>query len=179
MIDADPPAIWAINPYALNTKWSDVRDIILPKYLGLFDDEFWDYGEMLASEGPWPWHSPVAVYPIKLNERVRAQRGWFTIHGNTRSALELQVPELVVQIVLKAGCMNEAFRFLTLAGINRFSIYPDMENLATWIRGKNLDWVARRLGQNGARQTKRRAMRDRNLWQHTLGDGAGPGDGRG
>lgn len=155
VIEADPPAIWAINPYGLNAKSWGTRDIVLPKYLGLFGDDFWDYGEMLASEGPWPWDSPVSVYPIQLNERVRAQRGWFTIHGNARSPLENQVPKLVMQLVLENGCMNEAFKFLNLAGFNRFSIYPDMENLASWIRKKNLDWIGKRKSQSGARLPER------------------------
>lgn len=134
------PAIWIVNPYKLNEQTWDLREIILPRYLGLDEDEeYWDFGELLAADGPWAWDGPVAIYP----ERVRAQRGWFTIHGNDRRALEAQLPRTVVKLILGPDCIASARGFLSLAGFNRFSIYPDLENLATWIRQEKLQWVDR------------------------------------
>src|ERR1043165_6974020 len=88
------PTIWILNPYALNDWTWDVRDIILPKYLGLDPntDEYRDFGEMLATEGDWYWDAPVAIYPAQIHDRVKAQRGWFTIHGQSRAPLEVQAP---------------------------------------------------------------------------------------
>lgn len=139
------PVIWVMRPTDLNQKTWDVDDIVLPRYLGLDDDdEFWDFGELLASDGEWAWDGPVAIYPVQLNDRVRAQRGWFTIHGNDRRPLDVQYSRLLTKIVLKRSCIEAAQRFLMLSGLNRFSIYPDLENLAGWIRAKNQDWAASR-----------------------------------
>jgi hypothetical protein len=136
------PVIWILNPYALNVRTWDKRDrdITLPKYLGLFKGHYWDFGELLAADGRWGWDKPVAIYPAQINDRVRAQRGWFTIHGNDRRPLENQVPDEVVKLVLYRKCVDEALKFLALAGVNRFSIYPDLENLARWIRQENVEY---------------------------------------
>jgi hypothetical protein len=134
-----PPAIWILNPYALNRKTWEIDEIISPRYLGLRGNNEADFGELLDEEDKyWQWDGPVAVYPIQLSERVRAQRGWFTIHGNNRSALEAQLPKLVSKIILKEQCVKEGLRFLELAGFNKFSIYPDYDSLAIWLKQKNM-----------------------------------------
>jgi len=136
------PAIWVLAPYALNSWSWKYRDIILPKYLGLDgEQEYWDFGELLAASGNWAWDNPVAIYPAQINDRVRAQRGWFTIHGNDRSPLEVQAPRYLLKLVLQPKCISEALNFLELAGLHRFSIYPDLDNLAAWIRQGNLAWA--------------------------------------
>jgi hypothetical protein len=145
------PAIWILNPYSLNEKTWDFRDIILPRYLGLQDQDYWDFGELLIGSGDWAWDGPVAIYPIQLSDRVRAQRGWFTIHGNNRSPLEAQYPKLVWKIILEKQCIEEALHFLQWAGFNKFSIYPDFDNLAIWLRQKNLRSTAAILAQRKAR----------------------------
>jgi hypothetical protein len=153
------PAIWAINPFALNeANWAEERDIILPRYLGMNDDdgEYWDFGELLLGDGDWAWDGPVAIYPIQINERVRAQRGWFTIHGQDRRALDEQYPQFVVKIVLEAGCLEGANDFLQLAGFNRFSIYPDLDNLARWLREQTVEWTKART----QRRKKKHLARD-------------------
>ena len=48
-----------------------------------------------------------AIYPIQINERVRAQRGWFTIHGDDRRPLEDQLPRLVGRLDLEPEAVRE------------------------------------------------------------------------
>lgn len=141
------PTIWLLNPYSLNEETLGNREIILPKYLGLKDDEFWDFGELLAADGSWGWKGPVAVFPIQINDRVRAQRGWFTVHGDDRRALDEQFPKLVAKLILTPNCVASAREFLKLAGLNRFSIYPDLENLSNWITAERSSWAERRKGK--------------------------------
>lgn len=151
-------AVWVMNPYALNAESCDVREIILPKYLGVDSDyDFWDFGELLTATGDWGWKGPVAIYPTQINDRVRAQRGWFTIHGEDRSPLDRQYPELLVKLRLKAGCASEIRELLRIAGLNRFSIYPDLENLALWISADRVAWAAERLASGPERDGSRLA----------------------
>jgi hypothetical protein len=152
------PVIWALNPYRLNSwTWKKgVRDIILPRYLGLQDDEeFWDFGELLLGTGDWAWDEAVAIYPAQINDRVRAQRGWFTIHGNDRRPLELQAPGDLIKLVLKPECVKQAIRFLELFGFHRFAVYPDLDNLALWVRQSNLAWADARRARKARRKGKR------------------------
>jgi len=146
--DADSePVVWAINPLALNAHKTSFgeREVLLPTSLVEFDDgDYPDLGDILMSEGDWPWDTACAIYPIQINERVRAQRGWFTIHGNNRAPLEQQVPSLVGRLDIAPSAVSEIMELLNTAGLNRFSIYPDLENLAGWLRGKNLNWASER-----------------------------------
>jgi hypothetical protein len=140
------PAVWVINPVALNASKKSLgqRDIWLPARLGLFDGEYWDFGDMLLGAGPWWWETAGAIYPIQINERVRAQRGWFTIHGEDREPLEKQVPHLVGRVDIEPAAVPEILTTLDTFGFNRFSIYPDLENLAGWLRSKSRSWAAQR-----------------------------------
>jgi FRG domain len=139
------PAIWITNPFKLNEETWGENDVVLPRNLG-FDEkrnQYWDFGEILGLPGDWGWGGPIAIYPIQINDRVRAQRGWFTIHGGDRRALEDQVPRHVVKLLLKGNCITAGLEFLRLGGFNRFSMYPDLDNLATWIREQKEQWVER------------------------------------
>jgi hypothetical protein len=150
------PAIWALNPYSLNEETLDVRDITLPRYLGLRgnDKDYWDFGELLAAEGEWEWDGPVAIYPVQLGDRVRAQRGWFTIHGNSRKPLEEQYPQLLRKIILEKKCIEE-LPFLEWAGFNKYSIYPDLDNLAIWLKQKNSEFVNTHSAKNASKRTSK------------------------
>jgi hypothetical protein len=161
---APEPAVFVINPYAMNEESIAEREITLPKYLGWNhdDNEFWEFGEMLAEGGDWPWDGPAAIYPIQLNERVRAQRGWFTIHGNSRLPIEEQMPRQVVKIIIEKSCHKDALHFLELSGFNQFSIYPDLDNLAAWIRDKNLLW-AEKFGKPKAGTRSRKKLKNSRL----------------
>lgn len=158
---ATEPAIWALNPYSLNEKTWDFRDIILPRYLGFQgnDEDYWDFGELLVAEGNWAWNGPVAIYPIQLGDRVRAQRGWFTIHGNSRKPIEHQYPRLLWKIILEKKCIEDGLLFLEWAGFNKSSIYPDLDNLAVWLRQKNLEFVTTHSAKNVAKRISKRAQK--------------------
>lgn len=133
------PAIWVLNPFALNVETLEEREITLPRYLGLDEckDDYWDFGELLASDGEWGWDGPAAIYPVQINDRVQAQSGWFTIHGNDRRPLEAQLPDKVVKLVLGPRCVQQSLEILRLAGLHRFSMYPDLDNLADWLSQQN------------------------------------------
>ncbi len=134
------PCIWALNPYALNEQtWLDddddetvsrPRDLVQPKYITYVDEDFWEYGEALIASDDWANDGPVAIYPLQISERMRAQRGWFTFHGNNRQPLDEQYPDLVVRIDLAGQAIAEAREFLNLAGLKPYSLYPDLDHLA-------------------------------------------------
>jgi hypothetical protein len=83
--EKDPPCVWVLNPYELNycslggKEW----DLYAPKNLGwdAKENTYYGYSELLL-EKSIGWEGPVAVYPEQRNDRMQAQRGWFTIHGD-------------------------------------------------------------------------------------------------
>jgi hypothetical protein len=87
------PCTWVLNPYALNQSdraW-EAHDLASPRYRGYIDgeNETYDYDDLLDREA-FHWKSPVSIYPIQRGNRVRAQRGWFTIQGTDERPLEQQ-----------------------------------------------------------------------------------------
>jgi len=140
------PAVWVMNPYQLNEQTWDQREIISPKYLGIEKDgEYWDFGELLDDTGEWGGDGRVAIYPVQINDRVRAQSGWFTIHGNDRRPLEVQYPGLLAKIVIEPACNNELKKMFEFTGMNKFSLYTDLDSLAEWLREDHLAWKNREL----------------------------------
>lgn len=136
--------IWVLNPYSLNVKTWTVRDLVQPKYLTYIDDEFWEYGEALIAEGRWTNNGPVAIYPLQISDRMRAQQGWFTFHGNDRRPLETQFPGCVARVDLAEGALAGAREFLDMAGLGPYAIYPDLDHLSQEIGFNNLATIPSR-----------------------------------
>jgi hypothetical protein len=137
---AAQPCVWLLNPYALNDHlgaWN-VRDLVSPRYLGYIekDDQTYDYGEVIDTD-LIHWSMPVAIYPIQRSNRVRAQRGWFTIQGTSSNPLEIQAPKNVAQVVLPAKAIGDALRFLEHGGLNEYTMYADLDSLARELHRKN------------------------------------------
>ena len=61
---------------------------------------------------------------------MRAQRGWFTMFGNSRKPLEVQCPRSVVRIDLTPASHQGGLEFLRMGGFKPYSIYPDLDHLA-------------------------------------------------
>jgi hypothetical protein len=134
------PCIWLLNPYALNAhvKAWRVRDLVSPRFLGYIkkDDTTYDYGEVV-DENLFHWTMPVAIYPIQRSNRVRAQRGWFTIHGIDQRPVELQAPMNVAQVLLPESPIGSAMAFLEQAGLNEYTVFADLDALARELHRKN------------------------------------------
>src|SRR5262249_37626900 len=85
------PCVWVLNPYALNDQdntWK-YRDLVAPQYLADQQGVVRDYDWFLHGQlPPFGWHHPVALYPLQLSDRLHAQSGYFTIHGEETEPLE-------------------------------------------------------------------------------------------
>jgi hypothetical protein len=139
------PGVTILNPYALNgISWkeeeADLGDLVLPIYLGIDKDdeneELHDYGYFLANSRPFAWEQPVAIYPRQMTSRVRAQQGWFTIHGEEYSPLEEQCPGVVRKVPLPREALPDAEAFLQTAGINTYLLFPELDGLSKHLKEK-------------------------------------------
>ena len=124
------PCIWILNPYLLNVhedSWLS-RELISPIYL--YDDDHDDYSDYLVSDKfEFGWKLPVALYPIQRSARLHAQRGYFTIHGNDRRPLEILYPDAVARVDISHEALPEINKFLEVAGINEYLLFPDLDSL--------------------------------------------------
>jgi hypothetical protein len=126
------PCIWLFNPYALNAhedSW-ETRDLISPEYLG--GKEGWKYSDFMIDfdDLKFGWQHPIALYPIQRSARLHAQRGYFTIHGDRIDTLDKIAPKVVKKVDIPLAVIPDAKKFLEMAGINDYSMFPDLDGLA-------------------------------------------------
>jgi TIR domain-containing protein/FRG domain-containing protein len=133
------PCIWVLNPYRLNKlEWSG--DLVHPPYLG-WDDrerEYYEYSDLLV-EGYMDWDWPTAIYPSHRTDRIEAQNGWFTIHGDEFVPIDKlrRRRSFLRKIPLPHAALEPARRFLQLSGIHHYSIFADLESLSLHLKEKN------------------------------------------
>lgn len=135
----DTPCIWVMNPYKLNLHYHKIRDLYSPERLD--DDEGNSYSDYLLNnhnEAFW-WKEPLAIYPVRRVDRLTTQGGYFTIQGTDQRPLE-EIVNKGKNIIAKVNLTPEAVaagrEFLDSAGINRYSVFPDLDGLAEFLNEK-------------------------------------------
>jgi hypothetical protein len=135
--ESKQPAIWVINPFKLAQGARKEND----KTIGLFHrDSDHDYFEkfLKGRELSWPYDAPMPYRPPKLIARIRAQRGFFTVHGVDRRPLDAIFPTIVRQVRFPASkdAIRDARVFLESAGIDALAMFPDEEGFAKRLRAR-------------------------------------------
>lgn len=137
------PCIWLLNPYKLNGIYSKWHGMIDPESLDsandIYDYSYSDYISFDPDAEKISWKKPIALYPIRRLERLTKQGGYFTIHGTDSRPIEKMIPaskNVWKQIPLPKEAVNEALKFLEYAGINHFTLFPDLDGLATYLNKK-------------------------------------------
>lgn len=151
--DNSSPTVWLLNPYALNKKSYGNESLINPITLKGFDysELYLEENDRLAVTALFygepshididnaPFETPLAiVFPLK-SDRLFAQKGLFTLQGRSLTPLDLhnEVNECVTKFELPQNAIRDAHDFLKLAGVNEFSIYPDLDGLSRYLKIAN------------------------------------------
>lgn len=121
------PCLWVLDPIKLNELSTQRPEIKRT------DSDF-NYKKVYWEKKPTPTTYPIAIEPPNRNDRIRAQRGTFTIHGEEQQPLNEIFPECVRRVVLPSAAIPEAWEFLEFANINPFSVFPDIEGLAPFVK---------------------------------------------
>jgi hypothetical protein len=120
-------AIYILNPITLN-EYSGIKRVpFIP------DDPDLKYRSIYWDKKPFAPTYPIAIEPIFSNERILAQRGVFTVHGDNTSPIHELCPKAVKRIVLKSNCIPEVLEFLEIANINESTVFPDASGIADFI----------------------------------------------
>ena len=129
------PCVWVLNPYWLNHVSTGCRWVFDTDDL-LQTDEDKIVREYLEDHSDLP-NLPIAVIPPHINERIVAQKSFFTVHGRLRNGLqavgkENDHRELVLRISY-AAVPGLTWRLAT-GGLTETTLFPDLEALAREIR---------------------------------------------
>ena len=140
------PCIWLLNPYRLNWKYHESGDLYSPENLDYWDEtekEYLTYSDLLLdteSQDKFWWNEPLALYPIRRVDRLTTQGGYFTIHGNDTRPIENIIPankKIWKQVPIPEEAIAGCELFLEQAGINEFTLFPDLDGLANYLNKKN------------------------------------------
>jgi hypothetical protein len=133
----DPASIWVLDPHQLNKLGCGRLGIVALHA---------DTADPATPPDPMQWHpsrvpppeplQTIAVAPTHTNPRMVQQRARFTQMGDSFLPLDEQFDgELVRQgrlrrIVLPPETFADAEEFLSAAGLDAFSFFPDLQGLA-------------------------------------------------
>lgn len=121
-------AIYVLDPIALN-EYSGVNKVPL-----IPDDEDFDYKKIYWEKRPYAPKYPIAIQPLFQNDRIFAQSGVFTVHGDDSSPIELLCPKAVKRVVLGQHAIDGANEFLETANITARTVFPDVQGVASYVR---------------------------------------------
>ncbi|MGG6309807.1 FRG domain-containing protein [Paenibacillus macerans] len=120
--------VWMLDPGALNIQAMGVQHLIDPITNG-------DYEEFLRTDKSFADYS-IALFPPKNSKRMTVQQGVFTLQGNSTKPLEaefngelMKTGELV-KIPLGIGLIDDIRSYLLQAGVNYYTLFPDLDGLA-------------------------------------------------
>lgn len=125
-------AVYVLDPLALNQLSGKDEIVNLP------DDKNFAYDTIYWLNKPFRAEKPIAIKPPLQSDRIRAQKGVFTVHGNSdiENQFEDSASNCFKKVILPAAAKEEARNFLLWANLDEFTIYPDIVGMAEHIKRK-------------------------------------------
>lgn len=127
--DGNDIGLYILNPKELNQYSKKAGIPIVPD-----DSMGLSYIENYIRKIPFPPQYPIAIKSNFINERVMAQRGMFTVHGDNLTEMEKLCPNAVKKFVISNDTVPEIKDFLEIANINEFTVFPDLHGLSSFIK---------------------------------------------
>lgn len=130
--DSENSALYILDPVSLN-RLSGREDVI-----NVPEDKGFDYKTIYWEKRPVQIEKPLAIRPGQQSDRIRAQKGVFTVHGIPGSGFENAAVDCYRKIILPSEAKEEAKDFLKWANLDEYTIYPDIVGMAHHIKRKIL-----------------------------------------
>lgn len=144
-------AVWAINPYELNSLTLGVDQLYCPGGLAsravrLPNGETFNLDSYLPEALDPLDHfqlpeAPIAIEARYSNARVKSQLGCFTVHGSQDVPLESWFPEdsrNLFRLTIKAEQRRSFLEDLYVLGVNEETIYQDLDSLVMRIKRERI-----------------------------------------
>jgi hypothetical protein len=125
---SESAAIYILDPFNLNKLALKREELLSP------EDLDGNYFELFISESKQTSWDVCAISPIHHHKRVFAQKCVFTLHNELDSSIDKLYPSSFKKIVLNNNQIEGAKAFLELAGVNEYSLFPDLDGLARHLK---------------------------------------------
>ncbi|MHC4113366.1 MAG: FRG domain-containing protein [Planctomycetota bacterium] len=147
------PCIWIIQPCSINEVFLGWHGVIAPEtitYTTIWLPHKISKGKVLKKmdEDGYIYNNqwPLAIYPKRANQRLHSQQGAFTIHGQKRQSItsllkqkKVKVGDHVARIDLTGFDKVKVFSELSMLGVRRSAIYPDIDNFVKQLQ-QEYEW---------------------------------------
>lgn len=130
------PCIWILDPFELNRLVQ--RDPVVANPYTDFDGT---YQENFIDETKSIGASAVAISPPQHTPRQSAQRSVFTLHTDLFSPIDAFAGRAVKKFAIPPDTVLQATSFLSLAGVNEFTVFPDLDGLARHLKREHVSWL--------------------------------------
>ncbi|GAB6284325.1 MAG: hypothetical protein STSR0009_05240 [Methanoregula sp.] len=150
------PCIWILHPCKLNNLSllgdegiPPAEDSLMPfpyDDLRLFDElEMKEKDRSRSDESklkklkelPMVVKGPFALFPPRAHKRIFAQKSVFTLHVVDTRPIEDIFPGCVTKFDIPLDALDKANEFLNLAGINEYSVFPDLDGLGRYLKKRH------------------------------------------
>ena len=130
------PCVWILDPYELNRSTVGNATVLNPHtdLMGSYQENFIEGSKNIGAD-------VIALNPTKSSRRLAVQKGVFTLHSNLFKPLEEYKGTFLKQYEMPKAAIPDAIRFLVLAGMNEFTLFPDLEGLARYLKKEHVDWL--------------------------------------
>ena len=82
-----------------------------------------------------PFDEPLPIFPPVAIERIRSQRGYFTVFGNNKAPLDGQLKS-GLKCLEKVSISPETATFALIQGLSPFEVFRDLDSLGkSWLPG--------------------------------------------
>jgi hypothetical protein len=123
------PCVWILDPFELNFSVTGTASILSPNldFKSTYAEYFiLDTAESLESE-------VLAISPTRTDRRLAVQQGFFTLHSALFAPLEVRQGSFLKKFVLPPTALDDALGFISLAGMNEYVLFPDLDGLARFL----------------------------------------------
>jgi FRG domain len=130
------PCVWILDPFELNRKVQRNPALANPytDFDGTYQENFIEESKSLGAKA-------VAIGPPQHTPRQAAQRSVFTLHADLFTPLNTITRGTVKKFDIPVQFIQQAASFLTLAGVNEFSLFPDLDGLARHLKLEHVSVV--------------------------------------
>src|SRR5204863_5068213 len=93
-----------------------------------------DYLSLDKHPDPFSVDQVTKIVPAHVTRRITAQAGVFTIHPKPREEF---VDDRIQKLIIPTACRRRLKKTLSTLGINRASMFPDLDGIArhvAWLR---------------------------------------------
>jgi len=125
------PSVWLLNPYALNGSGFGNEITDAGELGGGYDEYFLTRSKVFPA-------AVAAIRPTKHARRLAQQQAMFTLHRNLSTSLDKLHPEALCKIEIPPSAVEGGRRFLRLAGMTEYALFPDLDGLARHLKTRLL-----------------------------------------